>query len=508
MISLKETEKIRKAYFIQEKSIREIAREYHHGRRTIRNAITSAASPTYTQKKTRAAPVLEAYKERIQELVEESLRQPPKQRYTARKIYQIIQSEGYQGSESTVRRYVGACRQKRNKVYLPLQFNPGEDAQVDWGEAQVNIGGIQQKGHLFIMRLNYSKARFLAVYPFEKQEAFLDGHIRAFDFFGGVPHTITYDNLKTAVFRVLAGKNRHEQDSFTEFRSHYLFESRYCNVRQPHEKGGVENDVGYMRRNYLTPIPKVDRWQTLNQKLWLDCQQDTHRRIRGNKESIAVMLQEEQPCLLPLPNRHTKACAVRPVKTNPYSQITYETNRYSVPVEYAGKQLVLRAYPFEIEVLFLDHVVARHERCFERETDCYEPLHYLPLLIQRPGAFDHAAPIRHWRKSWPPIYEQLLTQLCDRFPRSQAIRKFLMILNLNRNHPKELVERAIQVAMQYGVPSVDAVKLQLRSLTVSEPVFQQLDLTNHGRLANLGDYTVNIGQYDTLVKQPLEVLHE
>ena len=508
MISLKETEKIRKAYFIQGKSIREIAREYHHGRRAIRNAIASAASPTYTQKKTRAAPVLDSYKERIRDLVAESARQPPKQHYTARKIYQIIQSEGYPGSESTVRRYVGVCRQKRRKVYLPLEFSPGQDAQVDWGEAQVIIGGVQQKAHLFIMRLNYSKARFLAAYPFEKQEAFLDGHIQAFAFFGGVPHTITYDNLKTAVFRILTGKNRQEQDTFVQFRSHYLFQSRYCNVRQPHEKGGVENDVGYLRRNFLTPISKADCWQTLNQKLWSDCQQDTQRRMWGNKETIAIMLQEEQPSLLPLPRHQYKACVMRPVKTNPYSQVTYETNRYSVPVEYAGKQLVLRAYPFEIEVLCMDHVVARHDRCFERETDCYEPLHYLPLLIQRPGAFEHAAPIRHWRKSWPPTYEQLLTQLSERFPRSQAIREFLMILNLNRMQSKELVEHAIQAAMRYGVPSLDAVKLQLRSLTVSEPVFPPLDLKSKAELANLGDYTVNIGQYDELVKQPLEVLHE
>lgn len=508
MISLKETERIRKAYFVQGKSIREIAREYHHGRRVIRNAIGSAAPPTYTQKKTRAAPVLGAYKERIQELVTESSQQPIKQQYTARKIYQIIQSEGYQGGESTVRRYVHICREKRSKVYLPLQFSPGEDAQVDWGEAQIIIDGVQQKAHLFVMRLNYSKARFLAVYPFEKQEAFLDGHLQAFEFFGGVPHTITYDNLKTAVFRVLSGKNRQEQDAFVEFRSHYLFESRYCNIRQPHEKGGVENDVGYLRRNYLTPIPSVSGWQTLNQTLRKNCQHDMQRRMRGSTATIVAMLQEEQPYLLPLPKHHYKACVMRPVKTNPYSQVTYDTNRYSVPVDYAGKQLVLRAYPFEIEVLFMDRVIAHHQRCFEREQDCYEPLHYLPLLIQRPGAFEHAAPIRHWRRSWPPAYERLLKRLRERLPRNQAIQEFLMILNLNRSFPKQTVERAIRLAMQYDVISVDAIKLQLRSLTVAEPVFQQLNLASQDELNHLGNYTVNIEQYDSLVTQPLEVLHE
>jgi len=156
------------------------------------------------------------YQERIEQLVTESEQLPRKQRYTARRIYQLIREEGYAGSEGSVRRYVAQLRGRRQQqeAYLPLAFSPGEMGQVDWGEAEAIIGGERVKVHLFVMRLNYSRARFAMVFPFEKQEAFLEGHIQAFHFFGGVPRTVTYDNLKTAVYRILDGHNREEQAAF------------------------------------------------------------------------------------------------------------------------------------------------------------------------------------------------------------------------------------------------------------------------------------------------------
>lgn len=507
MISLSETETIRRAYYLEGKSIREIAREYHHGRRAVRNAIGDASPPEYIQQQERAAPVLGEYKERIQELVDESKEQPRKQRYTARKIYEMIRAEGYLGSESTVRRYVGQIRKKKKEVYLPLQFDEGDYSQVDWGEAQVEIGGVRQTGHIFVIRLNYSKVRFVVAYPFEKQEAFLDGHVRAFQFFGGIPRHVTYDNLATAVYRVLAGKNRHEQDTFIQFRSHYLYESRYCNVGQAHEKGGVESDVGYVRRSFLTPVPKVESWDALNKHLEHACQQALQRKMWGETASIGEQFEKERAYLLPLPRRPYPACVARPAKTNPYSQVVYETNRYSVPAEYAGKQLVIRAYPFHIEIVSMNEIIAVHQRCFEREKDIYDPMHYLSLLMQRPGAFEHAAPIRQWRKNWPPAYEKLLAMLQERLPENQVVREFLSILELNRQYPAGQVERAIRQVLSFGVPSLDAVQLRLRDLTTPPPALSQADLSEYPTLANMGEYTVNVGQYDALVGHTLEVRH-
>lgn len=508
MISLNETETIRRAYYIEGKSIREIAREYHHGRRAIRNAIGEASPPEYNQKQERAAPVMGEYKERIQELVKESKEQPSKQRYTARKIYEMLRDEGYPGSESNVRRYVGQIRTKKKEVYLPLKFDEGDYSQVDWGEAQVEIDGVRQTAHIFVIRLNFSKVRFAVAYPFEKQEAFLDGHVRAFHFFGGIPRHITYDNLTTAVFRVLTGKNRHEQDTFIQFRSHYLYESRYCNVGKAHEKGGVESDVGYVRRSFLTPVPKVKSWDALNLHLQEACQRELQRKMWGEPGSIGEQFEKERGYLLPLPQRPYQACAARPAKTNPYSQVVYETNRYSVPVEYAGKQLVIRAFPFHIEIVSMNEIIAKHKRCFEREKDIYDPMHYLSLLMQRPGAFEHAAPMRQWRKNWPPVYEKLLSMLQERLPENQVVQEFLRILGLNRQYPAALVEHAIRQALSFGVPSLDTVQLQLRDLTTPTLAFSQVDLSGHPALANLGEYAVNVGQYDTLVGHALEVHHD
>ena len=187
MIKVEDIEAIRRAYFIEGLSIREIARKLHHGRRLVKKAIADAGPYQYQLQKPRPAPVLGPYRDRINELLIESEQQPRKQRYTARRIYRLIRAEGYQGSESTVRHYVGPIRKamRRPDAYLPLEFDPGQDAQMDWGEATVEIAGERQIVQLFVMRLNHSRVRFVMAFPFQKQEAFFEGHIQAFRFFDG-----------------------------------------------------------------------------------------------------------------------------------------------------------------------------------------------------------------------------------------------------------------------------------------------------------------------------------
>ena len=233
MISVKKREQIRRAYFIDEKSMRTIAKELHCSRDTIKKAIASPEGESYTLTQERPAPVLGPYKARIDELLAESERMPRKQRYTGHKIYELIKAEGYTGSESGVRRYIGQQRRekRRPKVYMPLEFDPGRDAQVDWGEATVVMSGQQLVVQIFVLRLNYSRKIFVCAYPTQKQECFLDGHVRAFQYLGGVPYRLSYDNLKTAVARILEGRNRQEQRTFVVFRSHYLFESHFCTPR-------------------------------------------------------------------------------------------------------------------------------------------------------------------------------------------------------------------------------------------------------------------------------------
>jgi transposase len=232
----------------------------------VRKALENSSPKAYTLSAAKDAPKLGAYKAQIEALLAESERLPRKQRYTSGKIYQIIRQAGYQGAESTVRYYVSQQRKalRRPPIYLPLVYDPGVDAQADWGEATVILDGEQVVVQLFIMRLCYSRKLFVMAFPTQRQEAFLLGHVRAFSHFGGVPQRISYDNLKTAVQHILQGRNRIEQTDFVRFRSHYLFESRFCTPAQGHEKGGVESAVGYSRRNFLTPVPAVADYDELN----------------------------------------------------------------------------------------------------------------------------------------------------------------------------------------------------------------------------------------------------
>jgi transposase len=501
MRTVEDYEAIRRAYFLEGKSIREISRQLKHGRALVRKAITHAKPPGYHLSKPRSKPVLGPYQKRIEALLEESDQMPRKQRYTANKIYQIIKAEGYTGSAGTIHNYVSRQRKKRKRkqLYLPLEFDMGQDAQVDWGEGMVEMAGKRVKVQLFVMRLNYSRARFVIAFPFQKQEAFLAGHIQAFHFFAGVPKRITYDNLKTAVFRIMEGHNREEQQAFKGFRSFYLFESHYCTPRQAHEKGGVENDIGYVQRNFLAPMPRVDTFEELNDYLHGQCQQNLDRRIHGHKQSVRQLWGTEQKHLISLPDSDYEACRTHLVKVNPYSQVVFETNRYSVPTNIREKQLVLRAYPFRIEILAMDAIVAAHLRCFDRQQDVLEPLHYIPLLVQRPGAFEHALPVRRWRKYWPAEFDELLEGLRQRWPDGRGVREFLAIMQLHQEHSHELIHKAVAMAMELGAAHLDGVRLCLHKLQHPDSSAVELDLSNHPELVDVGTQPVNLAQYDHLL---------
>jgi transposase len=495
-------EQIRKAYHIEGLSIREISRRYGHGRRLIRKALEHPIPDKYQLDQPRKSIVLGQYRQRILDLLAESEKLPRKQRYTAHTIYIILGKEGYRGCEGNIHNFV--CRTKKKleagKAYLPLEFDAGKDAQVDWGEAVVIMAGMEVKVQFFVMRLNYSRVRFVKAYPFQKQEAFLDAHEAGFHFMRGVPYRITYDNLKTAVFRVLEGHNRQEQDAFKAFRSYYLFDSHYCTPAQGHEKGGVESDVGYAQRNFFSPLLKVKDYDELNQQLLERCKQDVDRHVRGQEAPVSELWEVDKVHLLPLPKQDYPACETRPVKANSYSQVVFETNRYSVPHTYAGKQLVLRAFPFKIEVLSLDAIITTHVRCFGREQDIFDPLHYLSLLEQRPGAFEHALPLRQWRKKWPATYEQLLHGLQESKSDGQGIREFIAILKLHQTWSADLVEHAIDAAVHTGMMNLDGVMYHLQRYSCPLPSTDPLDLSHLPQLADVGCQPVDLQLYNQLLE--------
>jgi len=502
MIRVEDREAIRRAYFVEHKSIRKIATELHHSRRSVRAALKEAEPQPYTLKVARPAPQLGEFKTLLAELLAESANWPKKQRYTGHTLYEALVQKGYSGSEASVRSHLAQLRKAEAKraVYLPLEFDPGQDAQVDWGEAEVVMGGEAVTVQLFVLRLCYSRKLFVRAYPTQKQEAFFEGHVAAFEYLGGVPHRLTYDNLSTAVLRVLEGRNRTEQETFIAFRSHYLFESRFCTPGQGHEKGGVESGVGYARRNFLVPRLVVADYAELNAHLLAACQADDQRTVDRQAQSIGQMWTVEQPQLRPLPEHAFACCVTRPVTLNAYSQVEFETNRYSVPVEAAYRQLVLKAYPFQIEILHAEQVVARHPRSYGHKTEICDPWHYLALLEQRPGAFEHAKPLRQWRTHWPPVYEQLLAHLRAHQPEGEAIPEFVRILRLQREFSAELLERAITTALGQGGVHLEGLRLRLRQWQQPELALAPLDLSSRPHLAGWGQAAVDLRQYEALLE--------
>lgn len=500
MKTVEERERIRRAYYMEGKSMRQIAGELRHSYWTVRSALADAQVKPYTLRVAKRAPVLGPYKAQVATLLAESEQQPRKQRYTSHKVYELLRQAGYRGSESSVRHYVSQQRKgrKRPAIYLPLSFEPGKDAQVDFGEAQVVMAGERVVVQLFVMRLCYSRKLFVIAFPTQRQEAFFWGHVQAFHHFGGVPQRLTYDNLKVAVRKILEGRNREEQAAFTTLRSHYLFESRFCTPGEGHEKGGVENGVGYTQRNFLAPMLEVANFAELNKRLLAACQADEARCVDRQTETIRAMWARERPLLRALPPDFA-CCTSQEVTLNPYGQVVFETNRYSVPVQLAQKQLVLKAYPFHIEIASGNQVIARHERNYGRQQDVLEPLHYLPLLVERPGAFEHAIPMRQWRAQWPPVYETLLVQLQQQWPEGRGVREFLTILQLHQSHAAHQVEQAIQQALAHQCAHAAGVQLCLTQAQNPPAIAPVLDLQSHPQLLGIGEQTVNLAQYDLLV---------
>jgi hypothetical protein len=297
------------------------------------------------------------------------------------------------------------------------------------------------------------------------------------------------------VQKLLEGHTRQEQQAFIAFRSHYLFESYFCTPGQANQKGGVEHSVGFGRRNFMVPIPQAASFAELNAWLLARCQEDDARQVDGQPVTIGEAWELEKPRLLGLPAKDFRCCVSKPVSLTPYSQVEYDGNRYSVPADRAEANLVVQAYAFRVDILYLDKVIASHPRCYGKHQDIYDPLHYLPLLEQRPGAFQHAKPLRRWRATWPPVYERLLTRLRTE---GDGIREFVRVLKLHQEYPARLVEEAVGQALEYGCPHLDGVRLCLRQIMHPDMAIPTLDLTQHPQLSIVMELP-DLGRYEQLL---------
>jgi transposase len=505
MLSEDERERMRRAYYIDHLKVSQIARETGHCRETVKNVIEALPRKPYQLREGRPGPRFKPFQKRVEELLVQNESLPPKQRYTTHKIFEILCTEGYQGCESRIGQFRAEWKQTRYppEVFLPLEFEPGQDAQCDWGEAIAIIAGVRQTVQVFVLRLCYSRRVFVMAFPTQEQESFLYAHAQAFKHFGGVPARISYDNLATAVKLAMAKGRRYQNENrtFVSFRSHYLFESHFCTPAQGHEKGGVENGVGFSRRNFLVPIPEVASFEALNQHLLKECLKNDGRRMRGKSLTIGQAWEQERGFLRPQPAFEYDCCEIMSVRLTPYSQATFATNRYSVPVNRARREVTVKAYPFHVDIFDRDHLLASHPRCYEREQDIFDPLHYLPLLKQRPGAFDYAAPMRRWRKDWPDCYHQMLRDLREKWPEGRGVQEFVRILQLHEQYSATQMQEAIEFALSYGCVHLDGVLHCLHQVTEQEAQTAPLDLSDRPQLDAVGNQPVDLSRYERLLKQ-------
>jgi hypothetical protein len=277
------------------------------------------------------------------------------------------------------------------EVFIPLEFQPGQQAQVDWGHADIVQNGVKRRIHLFCFELSASRVKFVRAYLDEKQESFLDGFVQAFSFIGGIPSEVLCDNLKTAVIKILTGRDRLEQESFQALQAHYVFKGEYCNVRSGNEKGRVESLVGYVRRNALVPLPEVQKIEELNQHLLQWCEQTAKlNRVPHSEVSIYEAWQRERPVLHPLPLVPFEACKIKDCEVSKISTVTFETNQYSVPCSYVGHSVWLKAFVDRVIIVAQNKVIAEHMRSNDRYQLVLELDHYLEALSRKPRALHHA----------------------------------------------------------------------------------------------------------------------
>lgn len=384
-------EAVRKAHLRDGKSQRTIAKELGIARNTVSKLVKATDRPVYRQLKPKPYPVVGKYLSVIEAWLKADESAPPKQRHTARRIWDRLRDEyGFTGSERRIREVVAELRQKPKESYLPLGFEPGEMAQVDWIEdMRVEMAGTICLVQVFGMVLNRSGDMYFEAFFRATQEAFFQGHHHSFESFGGVPHTLTYDNLKAAVQKVLQGKNREENARFVAFRSAYLFDSRFCQPAKGNEKGRIENMVKFTERNLFTPVPRVTNLKELNALLRERCLAYRKRTQARQTQTVGERLEEERPLLLPLPVHPPECCRIIPVKADKTSLVQFETNRYSVPSEYAYRILWLKAFVDRVDITDQEKVIATHTRLLGRYEESIRFEHYRKVLERKPGGLQH-----------------------------------------------------------------------------------------------------------------------
>ena len=431
------------------------ARLFGVDRKTVAKILKHSVPPGYRRTALPVRPKLDPFIPIIDQILVDDKRVIKKQRHTAKRIHARLRDEhGFTGGITIVTDYVREKQRRTREVFVPLSHAPGH-AQVDFGETLGVIGGVEGKLHYFAMSLPHSDAFFMKAYPAETTEAFCDGHTAAFSFFGGVPLSILYDNTVIAVAKILGDGKRLRTRVFSELQSHYLFEDKFGRPGKGNDKGNVEGVIGFGRRNFLVPAPRFDSFDALNAWLEMQCLKRQDDVVRGHGETIGERLLRDLDGLMALPPTPYDACEKVSTRATSISMVRYRNNDYSVPVAFAHHEVQVRGYVHEVVIGCGAAVIARHARSYEKADMIFDPIHYLPLLEQKVGALDQAAPLQGWDL---PEEFATLHRLLEARMGKPGKREYVQVLRLLETFEMGHVHGAIRQALDLGAIGYDAVK--------------------------------------------------
>lgn len=495
-------EQIRREYEFGDGTVLGIARKLGVHRRMVRQALANAAPPERQQWE-RKRPIMAPLMPFIDAVLEADRNAPRKQRHTAHRIWQRIVTEQPERkvSEVTIRQYVRERKQElgwsARATCVPQSYAPGQEGQVDWYEAWAELNGERIKLQVFAMRSMASGAAFHRAYHRATQQAFLEAHEHAFQYFAGVFRILRYDNLKAAVKKILRGFRREETVRFIAFRSHWRFQSEFCTPEEPHEKGGIEGEAGYFRRNHWVPVPKARDLADLNAQLLAACRADERRQIAGHQQPVGALMIAERAQLLPLAEQGFELAEIAFPRVDGLGCVRVRTNLYSVPAA-SGKTVEVRLYPSYVEVRDEGRCIACHERCHGRQQQVLDLEHYLDVLERKPGALIGSKPLAAWRQRgwWPPSYDRLLDELLHRHGRQSGTRQMIQLLSLIKQHGRERVRAAVEEATTLGCADAAAVRHLVEAADLTHARSALIEL---GALARFERPLPAITDYDGLL---------
>ena len=489
MLVVETVAKIRRAYFVQGKAIKEICRELRVSRKVVRKVVRSGETAFHYKRRHQPAPKIGPWRDTLDRLLAINSGKPSRERLTLIRLYEVVRGLGYEGGYDAVRRYARSWSRERQtamtEAFVPLSFAPGEAYQFDWSHEVVLIGGVTVQIRVAHVRLCHSRMLFVRAYPRETQEMVFDAHDRAFAFFKGA-------NMKTAVDTIFVGRERAYNRRFLQLLSHYLVDPVACTPASGGEKGQVENQVGLVRERFFTPRVRVKSFEELNALLLDQCvvYAKAHRHPEERERTIWEMFEAERSSLVAYAGPFDGFHAV-PAAVSKTCLVRFDNNRYSVQASAIGRPVEIRAYAERIEIRQDGRIVAEHTRVFGRDQTVFDPWHYVPVLARKPGALRNGAPFKSW--VLPAGLERVRRKLAGT---PDGDRQMVAILTAVLSDGLSAVEAACLEALREGVHSADVILNILARRR--EPLACSVTITTPHALRLTHEPQADCARYDTL----------